>query len=95
MGTSRSPQEGWAEIDRLVELAKRKLEINSHKPYWQEPSVDYLLLRLHEEVAELQEAVTFTGHVPEIEQEAADVVNMAMMVASRCGGLRGDCTDGR
>lgn len=69
-----------AEIDTFwwfVDLMKLKLSLNAHKGGWQNESIDYLLRRLHEELRELDDGLA----LPRADHEAADVANMAMMVA--------------
>lgn len=65
-----------------------KLRANSDR-HWADCTRGYLMQRLWEEVAELQEAVVTKGmSADEIRGEAADVANFAMMVADICGGLK-------
>lgn len=58
---------------------ERKLRANDHKGGWSNESPEWLLSRLREEVAELEQLVASGG--PGVVGEAADVANFAMMVA--------------
>lgn len=76
--------------DRLLWFAMRqegKLRLNEHKGGWGECSREYLLCRLKEEVAELEKAVRRKKNYKqaEVESEAADVGNLAMMIADNAG----------
>ena len=62
----------------------RKLERNRGKLHWRDPEVRdaYLITRLREEVAELEDAVR-SGSAAATWSEAADVANFAAMLADR------------
>lgn len=68
----------------FAEQMELKLRENDHKGGWEDASVDYLSVRLLEEVAELCMAIHRRGMIknnPGIKKEAADVANFAMMIA--------------
>lgn len=78
---SREPEEQRL-VSEIAARMLRKLRLNGHKAHWSEASLDYLLHRLKEEYEELLAACydnSSTGE--EIANEAADVANMAAMVA--------------
>jgi hypothetical protein len=54
---------------------------------WKGCSVEFLIGKLHEEVGELIEAITLQHGLEAIRNEAADVGNLAMMLADVCGAL--------
>lgn len=64
---------------------RRKLRKNAHKKSWQDPEVTvwYLFDRLEQEVKELKEAIISGIDELAIIDEAADVGNMAMMIADK------------
>ena len=61
-----------------------KLNKNEHKGGWESSSAAYLLRRLKQEVAELENACSFRGGEAVV-SEAADVANFAMMIADNHG----------
>ena len=70
-------------VEPFTEAMKAKMTANSHKgDMWKnEMTADALLVRVQEELNELVQAVAY-GVDPEfVLAEAADVANMAMMVA--------------
>lgn len=77
-------------LDRWTETMRAKLIENRHKGGWRNCSVSALLRRVHEELGELVEAVMNDEAMEHIDAEAADVANMAMMVADvfRCDESR-------
>lgn len=82
----------------FVECMNRKLVANQHKRHWlsSEVTLGYLRVRLHQEVRELmRELDKCKGNgevgraaVDAIANEAADVANFAMMIASKAQHLR-------
>lgn len=83
------------EVHAFAQAMERKLRANDHKPGWKQDDPGALMDRVEEEAIELRCAAsawrisglrrtTIAEHVLE---EAADVANMAMMVADVCGGL--------
>ncbi len=76
-------------VVKLSQLMLRKLEINRHKPDWMLEDVGNLIGKLMDEVEELIDAVAAcevlgnSSHRDiEVWNEAADVANMAAMVAN-------------
>lgn len=76
-------------LERFVQAMDRELAANDHKPGWQRDKTLDLLERLREEVDELEDAIV-TGLMADeqscsndldVEKEAADVANFAMMIA--------------
>lgn len=64
-----------------------KLDAASNKPHWSEHTAGYLLMRLKQEVIELEQAIfaeEFTNK--DITLECADVANFAMMIADNVKG---------
>jgi predicted RecB family nuclease len=69
-----------------------KLCANEHKSSWSRASYNYLLLRLSQEAAELndqiyEKSLGYRSHERDAEMiipEAADVANFAMMIADNC-----------
>jgi NTP pyrophosphatase (non-canonical NTP hydrolase) len=66
---------------------RRKLRENRYKGGWRDEDMDFLLTKLEEEVGELLEVVRAGNQdklaVQDALDEAADVANMAMMIADR------------
>ncbi len=82
------------DVQRFAIAMEEKLRANDHKGGWEEEPPADLYEHLQEEVEELGEAIGYgiTGQCDDrklILAEAADVANMAMMVADVCGALRG------
>jgi NTP pyrophosphatase (non-canonical NTP hydrolase) len=81
------------EVRAFANLMERELRNNDHKGGWKNDSAEDLMKRVLEEALELSEEVKINfGRTPEqraydIGEEAADVANMAMMVADVCGAL--------
>lgn len=77
----------------FAHLMEAKLRENEWKGGWQKCSPESLLARVREETDELAEAIGPGSRTdvglwrPLVANEAADVANMAMMVADVCGGL--------
>lgn len=78
------------EVAAFAQMMERKLRANDFKPGWKGDSPSALCRRVDEEVGELRDAVSRGAPVALIAEEAADVGNMAMMVADVCGGLDSD-----
>jgi len=66
---------------RLAGVMEVRLRANDHKGHWRGRDDAYLMRRLREEAEELFAAVEQGAAVEEIEREAADVANFAMMIA--------------
>jgi NTP pyrophosphatase (non-canonical NTP hydrolase) len=88
-------------VAAFAALMERVLRDNDHKGGWQDCEPEWLLMRLRQEVAELDEAMQKgtiarrdesgrTSDWPaDIAREAADVANFAMMIADVRGALTG------
>ncbi len=73
----------------FVQLMEAELHANSSKgdrPGWLTMSPSSGLLEIYYHVAKLQKAVK-DRDMPRIQEHAADVANMAMMLLDVCGGL--------
>ncbi|KFC64011.1 hypothetical protein FG93_05521 [Bosea sp. LC85] len=84
------------EVLSFALLMERELRANDHKSGWKGDCPDTLAERVEEEAEELRRAsIDWMGHVAHSErplseavaEEAADVANMAMMVADVCNAL--------
>jgi NTP pyrophosphatase (non-canonical NTP hydrolase) len=71
-----SPRE---ELHWFIQEMEKKLEANDHKGGWENCTNGYLCNRLKEECVELFKEISYQG--PNIVNEAADVANIAMMIA--------------
>lgn len=67
-------------LRRFVYEMERRLLANDHKGGWRGCEELWLMLRLMEEVGELAHALN-VGGAAHIVREAADVANLAMMIA--------------
>lgn len=86
------------DLDWFSEQMFVKLLENSHKPGWDEATLDldYAIKRLRQEVDELDESLYDLEHFPnrldslrvEVIAEAADVANFAFMVAYKARSLQ-------
>lgn len=68
-----------------------RLLANDHKGGWKGCSRDFLLQRLHAELAELETELAPADPLPRAHRvgtETADVANFAMMIADVVGALR-------
>lgn len=75
------------EVAQFAASMERKLKANDHKDHWEGAPMGYLLRRLREEVAELEQAVRSSNDPVKIGGEAADVGNFAMMIADNMASL--------
>jgi NTP pyrophosphatase (non-canonical NTP hydrolase) len=92
-----APAEGWRpEVVAFANLMERELRANDHKPGWKNDDADVLARRVMEEATELLDAVAESSALrthltasekARVAEEAADVANMAMMVADVSGAL--------
>ena len=76
------------EVRSFALAMEEQLQANDHKPGWQGDSCYSLFVRLREEADELLMALRDHG---DVQKEAADVANFAMMIAdnwSRKDGFR-------
>ena len=69
------------DIRRFMAAMLHKLRKNAHKGRWEHGKVREYLVRLREEVTELDGAID-EGNMIDIILEAADVANMAMILCS-------------
>jgi NTP pyrophosphatase (non-canonical NTP hydrolase) len=92
------------EIKSFSENMERKLKENDYKEHWSKSNYSYLIQRLHEEVDELDEALSsfvigqamprdLSGSYSieqygEVVEECADVANFAMMIADNLKNKR-------
>lgn len=81
-------------VQRLAMWMETKLRANDHKGGWSIGEAGYLFAKLHEECGELARAFCEEPDRNAVWQEAADVANVAMMIADiakdrrgRAGGL--------
>jgi NTP pyrophosphatase (non-canonical NTP hydrolase) len=88
-----SKQNGWNEVLRCTSAFRKamnsKLFLNQHKGNrngWKMDDPYDLLIRVREETEELAKALD-SDNKTEILQEAADIANMAMMVADAYDAL--------
>jgi len=73
------PDEWLDPLLRLAQVAQTKLEENLHKGHWRGCSTAWLLGRVHEELAEFQQALR-AGDIEEIWREAGDVTCFLSMI---------------
>ncbi len=99
------------EVNRFAIRMEEVLQENDHKNHWSKCSYAYLLQRLKEEVDELDEAIAshVLGQVmprdldgassvekyAEVEKEAIDVANFAMMISDNLRNLKENQEDYR
>jgi NTP pyrophosphatase (non-canonical NTP hydrolase) len=77
----------------VVEFAlamERELRANDHKRGWAGLTLKQLLNRLREETSELQKALGDGKGVDEVQAEAADVANFALMIADNYRRLKSE-----
>ena len=71
----------YPELFAFASHMQERLEGNAHKGHWRGCSSEELLARVQEELDELKDAVEIGENKLHVAMEAADVANMAMMVA--------------
>ena len=71
-------------------IMQEKLDANDHKDHWSTMSLQYLFTRLAQETGELSRANKKKLHPDQIDREAADVANFAMMIADNYRNLYED-----
>ena len=69
-----------AEVRAFALAMEAKLRANDHKRHWRNFSAMWLMHRLEQEVGELRRAL-MECRSEDVEGEAADVANFAMMIA--------------
>jgi NTP pyrophosphatase (non-canonical NTP hydrolase) len=62
-------------------IMQEKLDANDHKTHWNDMSLQYLFTRLAQETKELSCANAKKLPPDDVDREAADVANFAMMIA--------------
>lgn len=73
-------------LQRFAVAMEAKLRVNDYKGGWRSCRTWWLYRRLQEEETELRIAI-MQGNPVAILGEAADVANIAMMIADVCGGF--------
>lgn len=69
-------------VEWFADMMELVLQANDFKGGWEDCEVEYLLFKLGEEYAELYMAIK-ESKKSEITKEAADLANVAMMLADR------------
>ncbi len=83
---SRSAATEAALAVRMERAMREKLAIHTHKAHWSRATEMYLAGRLADEVGELLRAIAEGGSPSEVWAEAADVANLAAMLADNHEG---------
>jgi hypothetical protein len=69
-------------LERFVSYMRTKMEMNVDKPvHWSELSPEVLLVKLKEEVAELEGLMAVNGAGIEVLSECSDIANFSMFLA--------------
>lgn len=69
-------------LERFVAYMRTKMEMNVDKPvHWSDVSVSDLLIKLREEVAELEGLLAVNGPGIDVLSECSDIANFAMFLA--------------
>jgi NTP pyrophosphatase (non-canonical NTP hydrolase) len=72
-------------VRQFAVFMRRKLRENRFKGGWREETGEFLMEKFHEEVGELVEAIEADNlsqfDLRDVQEEAADVANMAMILA--------------
>lgn len=80
------------EVQKFAYLMECRLNCNSHKPGWKNEDASTLIVRLRDQLEELNATTIYPRddgyHASVVGDEAADVANFAMMVADVSGSLR-------
>lgn len=86
-----------SEVQKFAEAMQFKIDKNAHKENWPEYKngerswktcdINFLLNKLEEEHAELILAISKKEPLINVKREAADVGNIAMMIADRLGAI--------
>ena len=88
-----SIEEQISRLDSFIEVMKEQLRANAHKGDWRERTIHHpgghdepvttahALVRLHEELRELELAIDTGEETQMVAREAADVANFALIVA--------------
>jgi len=90
-------ESNWPIVKKFAKEMEAKLESNRHKgdrETWRKSTPESILVRLEEELMELEEEIDFLKLHPRdvavrrrIVHEAADIANFALIIADICGGL--------
>jgi NTP pyrophosphatase (non-canonical NTP hydrolase) len=84
----QAPTRDLSAVDAFADVMREKLRENDHKGDWKKEPIAWLVGKLREEVGELIHEVTRRDVDPRlVAREAADVSNVAMMLADNTGGL--------
>ncbi len=70
-------------VGHFADRMEYKLKCNDHKGGWNSCTMEYLLRRLKEEVAELEKMIDDPQLQGGVDLECADVANFAMMIAEQ------------
>lgn len=71
-------------LERFLGYMRTKMEQNIDKPiHWSETNIETLLLKLKEEVTELESLLKTNGKGIEVLAECADIANFAMFLGFR------------
>ena len=68
-------------VIKFASIMQDKLDENDHKDHWSGRTMQYLFTRLSQEMKELSRANKKKLSPDEVDREAADVANFAMMIA--------------
>jgi NTP pyrophosphatase (non-canonical NTP hydrolase) len=69
------------DIRRMIDAMVYKLKVHHKKGRWEDSNIPEMIKRMEAEITELKEAIA-NGNLLEIQMEAADVANFAMIIAS-------------
>mgnify|MGYP001615734675 CR=1 FL=1 len=68
-------------VIKFAAIMQEKLDSNDFKEHWSGMGLQYLFMRLSQEVNELSRANRLKYSPDKVDREAADVANFAMMIA--------------
>ena len=79
------------EVQKFAEEMERQLQANEHKGGWEDCTICHLIVELRRNSYELERAALrvdagLTSSIPSVVRRAANVANIAMMVADNWGG---------
>lgn len=83
MSTEPSPREMDALVASFAETMRETMRDNAYKGGWRSNSFTDLISMLREEVDELEKSVTDRESADIVTAEAADVANVALMIADK------------
>jgi len=73
-------------VEAFGDEMMKKMRKNKHKAHWSVVSDEWIISRLKQELAELEQALEKGMSDRLIRQECADVANFAMMISDKHGG---------